>query len=269
MRTRTSFRTMAPVVVALLLVAVAKPLSAQTTVDAPRGGWNVSGLVDEEEKVAVAYPPNLIDRGAQKYRTLIKGRLEQFDNERPHKLIVNGNPLPLYTGEDGRFARPWAFGTGSNSVEVRSPDGKPLKRIQFYEANPTKTPAGIRVLLCWDDNQADLDLHIITPDGQHAFWGDPVLTSGGGLDVDSVDGAGPEIFSTAAPLHGVYHVFLNYWGNFGAGGYHFDEKTRKRDVITATITLLFNENTVREKRETYVVPMRKIGELTLVKSFVF
>jgi uncharacterized protein YfaP (DUF2135 family) len=29
------------------------------------------------------------------------------------------------------------------------------------------------------------------------------------------------------------------------------------------------ENTVREKRETFVVALRKIGELTLVKSFVF
>ncbi len=64
-------------------------------------------------------------------------------------------------------------------------------------------------------------------------------------------------------------MFVNYWGNFGESGYHFDEKTRKQDVITATVTLLFNENTPREKRETFVMPMRKIGELTLVKSFVF
>jgi uncharacterized protein YfaP (DUF2135 family) len=257
-------------VFAIAAVLGMRPSSAQqVTVDAPRGGWNVSGLVDDDEKVAAAYPPNAIDRGAQKYRTLIRGRLEKFDNDRPHTLIVNGNPMPLYAGDGGRYARPFAFGVGSNSIEVRSPDGKSRKRLQFFEANAAKTPAKLRMILGWDDNQADIDLHIITPDGQHAFWGDPVLTSGGGLDVDSVDGAGPEMFSTASPLRGLYHVFANYWGNLGADGYHFDESTRKKDVITATVTIIYNENSPKEKRETYQIPLRKIGELTLVRSLVY
>jgi uncharacterized protein YfaP (DUF2135 family) len=262
-------RALAGAALAHVAAASASVARAQVKVDAPRGGWNASGLTDSSDRVAVAYPPSPIDRGTQKYRTLIEGRLSQTNNDRPHWLVVNGNRLPLYVGDDGRFARPYAFGTGSNSVEVRSPDGKQRKRLQFYETNPAKTPARIRVLLGWDDNQADIDLHIITPDGQHAFWGDPVLSNGGGLDVDSVDGAGPEIFSMAAPLRGVYYVYLNYWGNFGAGGYHFNENTRKQDVITCTVTLIFNENTAREKRETYVVPMRKIGDLTLARSFVY
>jgi uncharacterized protein YfaP (DUF2135 family) len=258
------------VLMSISTVHAQQPQQQPITVDAPSGGWNVSGLVDDTEKVAVAYPPSPIDRGAQKYRTLIRGHLAAVNNDKPYRLIVNGNPMPLYAGEDGRFARPYAFGVGSNSIEVRSPDGKQRRRIQFYEANPTKTPSRIRVLLTWDDNQADVDLHIITPDGQHAFWGDPVLTNGGGLDVDSVDGAGPEMFSTATPLRGVYYIYVNYWGNFTeGGGYHFDESTRKHDIITTTVTVVFNENSPKEKRETFIVPLRKIGELTLVRSFVY
>jgi len=260
-----------PLYAALLTVAFcATPAAAQVELEMPRAGWNASGVVDNPEDLAVAYPPALIDRGQQKYRTLVRGHLAQAGMDRePHQLIVNGNPMPLYTGNDGRFARPYAFGVGSNSIEIRDPEGKQRKRLQFYEANPNKTQAAIRIVLAWDDNQAELDLHVLTPDGQHAFWAAPVLTTGGGLDVDSVDGAGPEMFSMAAPMHGTYHVFVNYWGNFGAGGYHFDESTRKKPVTTAVITLVFNENTLREKRETYVVPMRKIGDLTLVRSFTY
>ncbi len=263
--------SLAAVAVAALIGLTAREAPAETpiVVDAPRGGWNVSGLVDQNDETAVAYPPNLIDRGAQKYRTLIRGRLAKYDNDRPHTLVVNGNPMPLYVGDEGRFARPYAFGRGSNSIEVRSPDGKERKRIQFYESNPSKVPAQVRIILCWDDNQAEVDLHVITPDGQHAFWADPVLSNGGGLDVDSVDGAGPEMFSMTAPLHGAYHVYVNYWGNFGGEGYHFDESTRKRDVIMVTVTMVFYENTPRERRETYAAPLRKIGDLTLVRSFVF
>jgi uncharacterized protein YfaP (DUF2135 family) len=109
---------------------------------------------------------------------------------------------------------------------------------------------------------------VLTPDGGHAFFAQPVLNNGGGLDLDSVDGAGPEMFSMTAPLAGHYHVYVNYWGRFGAGGYHFDETERAAPIITARISLVFDENTGAERRETLVVPMRKIGELTRVRSFL-
>jgi uncharacterized protein YfaP (DUF2135 family) len=247
----------------------ATPARAQVELEGPRGGWTSGGLTDGSDQLAVAYPPNLIDRGSQRHRTLIRGRLAQVAGDRPHSLIVNGNSMPLYTGQDGRFARPYAFGFGSNSIEVRSPDGKERRRLQFYEARSDRPQARIRIVLAWDDNQAEVDLHVVTPDAQHAFWADPVLANGGGLDVDSVDGAGPEMFSMTAPLHGAYHVYVNYWGNFGGEGYHFDERTRKRDVITTTVTLVYEENTLRERRETFAVPLRRIGDLTLVKSFLY
>jgi uncharacterized protein YfaP (DUF2135 family) len=144
-----------------------------------------------------------------------------------------------------------------------------MKRVQFYEANPDKLPAQLRIVCSWDAPEAEVDLHIITPDGQHALWARPVLDGGGGLDVDSVDGPGPEMFTTTAPLHGAYHVYVNYWGNFGAGGYNFDANALEKPVVTVRITLVYYENTAREKRESFVVPLRKIGDLNLVKSFMF
>ncbi|HSW05327.1 MAG TPA: DUF2135 domain-containing protein [Aquabacterium sp.] len=235
----------------------------------PAGGWVHGGLADDAQRVEYAYPANLIDRGGQRGRTLIEGQLrQQKSTRRTPTLVVNGNAMPLYTGDDGRYARPYAFGAGSNSIELRDADGKVLQRTQFYEANRLKTQARVRVILAWDDPQAELDLHVVTPDGGHAFFAQPVLANGGGLDVDSVDGAGPEMFSITAPLPGAYHVYVNYWGNFGPGGYHFDEATRQQPVISARITLVFDENTGAERRETFTVPMRKIGDLTLVRSFV-
>jgi len=251
-------------------IAQVTPSSAgDTTVQRPAGGWTYSGVSDDPAKVSYAYPSNLIDRGGQRGRTLIEGRLKQRGTDRrTPTLVVNGNAMPLYSGDDGSYSRPYAFGPGSNGIEVRDAEGRTIKHVQFYEANRSKTTARVRIILAWDDPQAELDLHVITPDGGHAFWGDPILANGGGLDVDSVDGAGPEMFSMTAPMAGAYHVYVNYWGNFGASGYHFDEKTRKRDVISARITLVFDENTPAERRETFSVPMRKIGDLTLVRSFM-
>ena len=254
----------------MLLLCAASAYAQQATLDTPVGGWKRAGLVDKSDELAVNYPYSLVDRGAQKSRTMIRGRLKAASKQRPfHTLVVNGNPTPLYTDDEGRFARAYSFGSGSNSVEVRTPDGKPARRVQFYEADRTRPQPTLRVIAAWDDNQAEIDLHIVTPDGGHAFWQQPFLANGGGLDADSVDGPGPEMFTMTSQLRGTYQVWINYWGNFGNDGYHFDESTRQRPVITSRITLVFNENTPRERREDVVVPLRGIGELTLVKAFQF
>jgi uncharacterized protein YfaP (DUF2135 family) len=257
-------------IVAFVSCAFAAAAEEAIVLESPRGGWNYSGVIDRPDEARVAYPTPPIDRGMQKNRTLIKGHLRDAGKGRTAPtLVVNGNPMALATGEAGRFERHYAFGGGSNSVEIRSADAKSAKRVQFYESNPDKLPAQLRVVCSWDAPEAEVDLHVITPDGQHAFWARPVLNGGGGLDVDSVDGPGPEMFTTTAPLHGAYHVYVNYWGNFGPGGYNFDANELERPVITVRITLVYYENTAREKRESFVIPLRKIGDLNLVKSFLF
>src|SRR6266508_2589139 len=264
-RTRTVTGISAAVLLAGAVLGAAEPT---IHLEAPLGGWRHGGQDDREAEVTAAYPKPPVDRGGQRHRALIKGRIAAAGADRrpPYLFVVNGNPMPLYTDETGRFLKPWAFGRGSNSVEIRSPDGKERKRMQFYEAYANKTAARIRIILGWDDGKAEVDLHIITPDGQHAFWARPILSTGGGLDVDSVDGGGPEIFSVTAPLHGAYPIYVNYWGNFDAAGYNFEERRRERQLITTTVAVITNENTVHEKRETHVVPLRKIGDLILVRA---
>lgn len=246
------------------------PTGGALRLDSPSGGWNVFGLVDRAGEFSAAYPTPPVDRGRQKNRTLIQGRLAAgAPGGAVPKLIVNGNAMPLYGNPDGSFARPYVFGRGSNSIEVRSGDGKVRKRLQFYEGSATRVQPRIRIICAWDDDKAEVDMHVITPDGQHAYWAHPVLGNGGGFDVDSVDGAGPEMFSMTAPMHGAYHVYVNYWGNFNAAGYNFDAGAHQQHIITTQITLVFEENTPHEKRETVIVPLRRIGDLTLVKSFVY
>jgi len=254
-------------------LACAATAQEAPVLDTPRNGWSHAGLADRSDEARVAYPSPPIDRGAQRHRTLIEGRLRMEGKTmrgRGPALVINGNPLTLQTGADGRFARHYAFGAGSNSVELRDAQGRMVARRQFYEANRSRLAPQVRIACSWDVPEAEIDLHIVTPDGQHAFWARPVLDGGGGLDLDSVDGPGPEMFSTVAPQRGAYHVYVNYWGSYSqAEGYSFDEGRRSLPVVTVRVELVFHENTPDEKRESFVVPMRKIGDLTLVKSFLY
>lgn len=260
---------MAGAMCSLQMAVAAQPSDKAITLESPQGGWNFSGMTDHAGDGRVSYPTPPIDRGVQRNRTLIKGHIAAAGKNRTPKLVVNGNAMGLNSGTDGRYERHYAFGGGSNSVELKNAEGASVKRVQFYEANPNQLLPKLRIICSWDAPEAEVDMHVLTPDGQHITYFMPVLKTGGGLDVDSVDGPGPEMFSTSTPVHGVYNVYINYWGNLSEAGYNFDQSQLVKPIITTRITLVFNENTPNEKRESFVVPLRKIGELNFIKSFVY
>ena len=232
---------------------------AQVTIDAPKGGWRNSAGAREEYTQEVNYPASSVNLQAGQSETAqIRGRIAGAVKGKPATLVVNGVAMPMEVGENGAYGRPYGFGSGSNSVEVRSPDGRSRARTQFVDSYQGKTQARLRVVLSWDSAGTDLDLHVVTPDGGHAWYGNRVLKDGGALDVDVTTGYGPEIFSSAAPVKGNYHVYVNYYGS--------GENT---SVLTvARLSIITNEGTPRERMQSFQVPMRAAGELTLVKSFV-
>ena len=69
----------------------------------------------------------------------------------------------------------------------------------------------------------------------------------------------PEIFATPNALRGMYQVYANYYGG-----------NSDNQVITrCKIAIISNENTPNEKQQNFIVPLRRAGELTLVKSFIY
>lgn len=249
-----------PKTLLLLLILPGLLAADPITIDTPLSGWrNAQGeriLYTQE----VHYPAASVNtQDDQSELASIKGRIAASvkSQDQPFKLIVNGVPMPLRV-EDGAFSRPYSFGPGSNSVEIRSPDGEAVARTQFYEAYAEKNQPKIRIVLGWDSDGTDLDLHVVTPDGQHSYYGDPVLKNGGALDVDVTTGYGPEIFAMPAPMPGTYQIYLNYYGGGG------DE-----DLTIARVTIITHENTADEKQQSFSIPLRNAGELVLAQSFVY
>lgn len=242
------------------------------TIDTPQSGWRNSQGDKTGFKQEVHYPASSVSvSDGQPQSALIRGHIansqkpkvdkktEQADSpSQPATLIVNGVAMPMRVEGDGSFMRPYAFGSGSNSVEVRSATGAKA-RTQFYDNYTGKTQSRLRVVLSWDSDNTDLDLHVVSPDGGHCFYGDRELANGGVLDVDVTTGYGPEIFATPNPLAGMYLVYVNY---YGAGD-------SNQDLTVARVAIITNENTPDEKIETVDIPMRKAGELTLVRQFVY
>ena len=253
-----------------LLLGCAGAVHAQVTLSDPPAGWRFASPQQRDFLQEVHYPAASVNVNGRSAAALIRGRVADARKStrkkagkdtgdaarQPARLVVDGIAMPLLTDDDGGFARPWSFGSGSHGIEVRTPDGT-VRRTQFYEAQAARVPARLRVVLSWDSDGTDLDLHVISPDAQHVFYGARVADNGGALDVDVTTGFGPEIFATPSPVSGIYHVYVNY---YGAG--------ERRDVITtAQIAVVQDEGSVSEKQQVFRVPLRKPGELTLVSSF--
>jgi len=249
--------------VALLLSGIAHAAD-KPVLDTPRGGWRASASSEKDFLQEVHYPASNVNTEGIKSSALIAGRIRADiaatpkNGREPARLVVDGVALPLEVREGGEFARPWTFGPGAHGISVRAPGGGAERRVQFYEANAARAAPRLRVVLSWDTDMTDLDMHVISPDGQHVWYGNRVANNGGALDVDVTGGFGPEIYANPAPPPGIYKVYVNY---FGAG--------ERNDAITvAQVAVIEQEGTPREKQRVYRVPLRKPGELTLVSSFV-
>jgi uncharacterized protein YfaP (DUF2135 family) len=260
MKTTTRFLS------SFLLVLAAGGVAAQVRIETPMGGWRASPTQQQDFVQEVTYPAASVNSNNRSAAALIKGHIaglpkpaKEGDARQPGRLVVDGVALPLELREDGSFSRPWSFGSGSHGLTVRGPGAQGAsQRVQFLEANRDRPAVHLRVVLSWDSDNTDLDLHVVSPDGQHVFYGDRVAKNGGALDVDVTTGFGPEIFAHPSPPPGVWHVYVNY---YGAG--------ERRDVITvAQVAIIEHEGTPREKQQTFRVPLRKPGEMTLVRSFI-
>lgn len=257
---------------ALLLAGAAQ---AQLVLDAPRGGWKNSTGESAQHMQDVHYPASRVKAGGvrigddgRQVEAAIRGRIAGAAAEKasaPALLVVNGVPMPLSVGADASFARPYAFGPGSNSVEVRTAGRQNVRRVQFYDTNQARERVGLRVVLSWDSDMTDVDLHVISPDGEHVFYGSRVGRNGGALDIDVTSGYGPEIYAIPSPPPGNWQIYVNYYGA-GMDGYGDPEG---QPITVAQIAIVTHEGSPDERLEVFRVPLRRPGELILVRSFVY
>lgn len=223
----------------------------------PTNGWRYSDSSQGNFSQTVNYPATHTNSGGHAWSALIEGQIKATPKVQTATMIANGVAMPLSIDESGHYQRPYAFGSGSNSLEVRAANGDHTRR-QFYEANAGKVPAKLRIVMSWDTDHTDVDLHVLTPNREHAWYGQRTIPSGGSIDIDATDGYGPEIFATPNAMHGTYMVYANYYGGESS-----------KIITTVTVTVISNENTPNEKQQSFIVPLRKVGELNLVSQFIY
>jgi len=74
----------------------------------------------------------------------------------------------------------------------------------------------LRIVLTWDADMTDIDLHVVEPSGERAFYGHNRTTIGGLVSRDFTQGYGPEEYCLRRATHGTYKIEANYFGSQAA-----------------------------------------------------
>ncbi|CAF1321913.1 unnamed protein product [Rotaria magnacalcarata] len=74
-------------------------------------------------------------------------------------------------------------------------------------------PVDLRIVLVWDTNDTDVDLHIIEPTGEECYYGNKNTAIGGMLSRDFTTGYGPEEYLLRKAAKGTYIVRTQCYAN--------------------------------------------------------
>ncbi|QQY82915.1 carboxypeptidase-like regulatory domain-containing protein [Tamlana sp. s12] len=74
-------------------------------------------------------------------------------------------------------------------------------------------PVDIRVVIDWNHNDTDIDLWVVDPNNEKAYYKNPETALGGRMSEDLTDGYGPEEFMLKNAIKGNYKVLVDYYAD--------------------------------------------------------
>ncbi|MAT89149.1 MAG: hypothetical protein CMC35_00535 [Flavobacteriaceae bacterium] len=194
---------------------------------------------------------------AQSYRDLALV-LQQLDREEEALALLKKINLPEFYENSHR--RNFLGMQQVSSKELGSlvhsiPYQASLKGLPV--ATRSKNEMDVRVVIDWNHNDTDIDLHIVDPNFEKCLYSDPKTRSGGQLSEDVTEGFGPEEFSQINALNGTYYIMVDY----------FDDRYQKMATPTyLKLTIYRNYGKASESKEIKVLRLQEEEETFLVGS---
>lgn len=145
--------------------------------------------------------------------------------------VINsmGKTVTSFSVIYGSYEQTVEIAEGRNVVRVTIfSEGKIVEQGEIEVGN-NREIVPVRVRLEWDKDSADVDLWIQTPKGNQIWYGEKTAPDGF-LDIDDVDGYGPETISLLSADTGTYTIYVNLYDTHG-----------QNNSITATVRISFDE----------------------------
>ena len=138
---------------------------------------------------------------------------------------------------------------------VKWPAGEKPAVPKFDEAYRRDLPMKLRIVMSWDADETDIDLHVLEPNGEEAFYGNRRTAEGGFVSEDVTTGYGPEEYLKKDLERGKYKVLSNYFAS---------HQTALTGATTVTATVYTDWGTAEEKRQVLTLRLDKPKDKHLI-----
>jgi Ca-activated chloride channel family protein len=161
--------------------------------------------------------------------------------------------------------KPWAnrFPDIENTAlaEINALVATSPKKLDVSRIDPRlriNMPLDVRVVLTWDADNTDMDLHVTDPSGEVASYRNSLTRMGGRMSHDFTGGYGPEEFALRRSEPGKYKIAVNYFGS------------RQQVIAGATtvqVKLFTHFGTSKQKEQLMTLRLQKRQEMVYVGEF--
>jgi uncharacterized protein YfaP (DUF2135 family) len=110
----------------------------------------------------------------------------------------------------------------------------------------------LRIVLTWDTDNTDIDLHVLEPSGEECFYSHNRTTIGGAMSTDFTQGYGPEEYMLRRLMPGEYKIRAHFFGN---------RDQRLVGPTTVQATLITHYGRPDEKRRAITLRLKEAKEL--------
>ena len=98
----------------------------------------------------------------------------------------------------------------------------------------------VRIIMTWDADNTDMDMHVVEPSREEAYYGHNRTTIGGAVSRDFTRGYGPEEYILRRSMRGVYTVRTKFYGSSAA---------KLIGAVTLQVTIFTNYGRPNQRRK--------------------
>lgn len=201
-----------------------------------------TGIKNNDGRLLVGAYDDL-NRSLELYRDVVMKDWERFPEIEVIALMEANEVWARVKGIDAE--------TGGRALSVRNPlDPRLVKNLD----------CDVRIVMTWDADETDIDLHVKEPSGEEAFYGHNLTTIGGMVSKDFTQGYGPEEYCLRRAMPGVYTIETNYFGS---------RSQKLMGPVTVQATVITHFGRPDEKRESLTLRLSEqketveIGKITI------
>lgn len=171
--------------------------------------------------------------------------------------IYNGELL--FKDEDERF-------DGIESIvfvelsRLVSQYGNKLKLSKYQKKFFKSIPVDIRIVVDWNHNDTDIDLWVIDPNGEKAYYKNLETMIGGRMSTDMTEGYGPEEFMLKKAIKGEYKIMIDYYA---------DNVQKISGPTILKVKMFTNYGKKNEEKQTIIVKLDKEEDYIEVGKLFF